>query len=130
MACQDTLGSRGAGSAAIRHGWSAVESHMLTPRRIRYWLQEAQAIVAEAQKVGFDRRKYDYYMPQLRNEVAWLSREQVPRAPAHGCHAAFLAARADHEVSPHLAMGSPVRGIADSSIDIRQSVPQIHPTMP
>ena len=43
-------------------------------------LQEAGAIVTDAQKVGFNLREYDYYMGQLRDEVAWLSRDLDPKS--------------------------------------------------
>ena len=45
-------------------------------------LQEAQAIVTEAQKVGFDPAQYDYYMTQLRDEVTLLSRNLDRKTPA------------------------------------------------
>lgn len=41
-------------------------------------LQEAQAIVAKARTVGFDLRRYDYYMTQLRDEASRLARELSP----------------------------------------------------
>ena len=47
-------------------------------------LQEAQAIVAEAQKAGFDvpREGYRGYMENLRSEVQWLAQALAPKAPA------------------------------------------------
>lgn len=53
-------------------------------------LQEAQAIVAEAQKAGFDTFEYDYFMTQLRDEAGRLARELAPKPPAtaHGPHRA------------------------------------------
>jgi len=49
-------------------------------------LQEAQAIVAEAQEAGFNPREYDYFMTQLRDEAGRLARELAPKPPAtaHG----------------------------------------------
>jgi hypothetical protein len=44
-------------------------------------LQEAQAIVAEAQRAGFDLRQYEYYMNQLRVEVERLSRDLASKTP-------------------------------------------------
>jgi hypothetical protein len=45
-------------------------------------LQEAQAIVADAHKAGFEPREYDYYMGQLRQEADSLARALAPKAPA------------------------------------------------
>jgi hypothetical protein len=44
-------------------------------------LAEARAIAADAAKVGFDVREFDYYMTQIRDEAAWIASDLAPRPP-------------------------------------------------